>query len=83
MKRTNFDAFFVFICVKKFVIIILLILFALLNYSCATKRKANEYNDLRGLMLLENTQLGRNKHFNSPKYQRMLKNNYKKITKKR
>ena len=47
--------------------------------SCAVKRKTREYNDLRGLMLLENTQLGRNKHYNSPKYQRTLKNNYKRL----
>jgi len=68
---------------KKIIYIILLILFALILSGCATKRKAREYNDLRGLMLLENNQLGRNKHFNSPKYQRTLKNNYKKILKKR
>ena len=59
----------------------MLIIFAIILSGCATKRKAKEYSSLRGLMLLENTQLGRNKHFNSPKYQKTLKKNYKKFKK--
>ena len=68
---------------KRTVIIILLIISAIILSGCATKKKARTYGELRGLMLLENTQLGRNKHFNSPKYQKTLKKNYKKIQKKR
>ena len=68
---------------KKVAYIILLIIFALILSGCATKREAREYNDLRGLMLLKNTELGRNSHYNSAKYQRTLKKNYKKIVKKR
>ena len=74
--------FFVFIYMKRAIIIILLILAALIISGCATKRKAREYSSLRGLMLLDNTQLGRNKHYNSAKYQRTLKNNYKKLKKR-
>jgi len=66
---------------KRTIYIILLIIFAIILSGCATKRKAKEYSSLRGLMLLENTQLGRNKHFNSPKYQKTLKKNYKKFKK--
>ena len=66
---------------KRTVIIILLIIFAIIFTGCATKRKAREYSSLRGLMLLENTQLGRNKHYNSAKYQKTLKKNYKKFKK--
>lgn len=68
---------------KRTIIIILLIILAIIFSGCATKREARNYSELRGLMLLENTQLGRNKHYNSPKYQRTLKNNYKKFKKKR
>jgi len=66
---------------KRTIYIILLIIFAIILSGCATKRKAKEYSTLRGFMLLENTQLGRNKHFNSPKYQKALKKNYKKFKK--
>jgi hypothetical protein len=75
--------FFVFINVKKTVYIIIVIIFTIIFSGCATRKKARDYSELRGLMLLKNTELGRNKVYNSPKYQRMLKNNYKKIVKKR
>jgi uncharacterized protein YceK len=69
--------------VKRTAYIILLIILALILSGCATKKKARDYNEKRGLMLLENTQLGRNKHYNSTKYQKTLRNNYKKFHKKR
>ena len=68
---------------KRTILILILIIFTLLTCGCATKKKAREYNEKRGLMLLENTELGRNKHYNSAKYQKTLKKNYKKIQKKR
>jgi len=68
---------------KKILYILSLLILVLFLSSCATQRRAHDYNHLRGLMLLKNTQLGRNKHIMSPKYQRTLKNNYKKIHKKR
>ena len=51
--------------------------------GCATQRKAKAKVDLRGLMLLENTQLGINKVYHSKHYQKVLKRNYKKLYKKR
>ena len=44
---------------------------------------ACNYSEKRGLMLLKNTELGRNKHYNSPKYQRTLKHNYKRLSKRK
>ena len=64
-------------------IILLLIMFVLLLSGCATQRKTSYHNDMRGLMLLDNTQLGRNRLYNSSKYHKTLKHNYKKITNKR
>jgi hypothetical protein len=66
---------------KRTTYIILLIIFALFLGNCATQ-KARDYNNLRGLMLLQNTELRRNKIYNSPKYRRTLKHNSKKIFKK-
>lgn len=66
---------------KRTAYIILLIILALILSGCATKRKARDYGEKRGLMLLENTELGRNKHYNSAKYQKTLKKNYKKFKK--
>jgi hypothetical protein len=66
---------------KRIILIILLIIFSIIFGGCATKKKARDYSEKRGLMLLENTELGRNKHFNSPKYQKTLKKNYKKFKK--
>jgi hypothetical protein len=67
--------------VKKIIVIIFLLILSIIFGGCATKRKAKNYSELRGLMLLENTQLGRNKHYNSAKYQKTLKKNYKKFKK--
>ena len=39
------------------------------------------YNEKRGLMLLDNTMLGRNKHFNDKSYQNRLKKAYRKYHK--
>ena len=49
---------------KRLIIsVLVLLLFALALTSCATSRK--NQNELRGLMLLENLQLSRNKAFYS------------------
>jgi hypothetical protein len=65
---------------KRIIFIIILLLF---TNSCATRRKANEYNDLRGLMLLKNTELGKNKEFYKQKYYNPKKRNHRRILKKR
>jgi PBP1b-binding outer membrane lipoprotein LpoB len=65
---------------KRIILIIILILF---TSSCATRRKRMEYNDLRGLMLLENTQLGKNKEFYKQKYYNPKKRNHSRTLKKR
>jgi hypothetical protein len=67
--------------VKKSILILIVLIFTIIFSGCATKKKARDYGEKRGLMLLENTELGRNKHFNSAKYQKTLKKNYKKFKK--
>jgi hypothetical protein len=72
--------FFVFICIKRIIFIIILILF---TTSCATRRKGREYNDLRGLMSLDNTQLERNTEFHKQKYYSPKKRNHRWTLKKK
>jgi hypothetical protein len=67
----------------KRIVLILLVIFLMIFAGCATQRKAKAEVDLRGLMLLENTQLGINKVYHSKHYQKVLKRNYKKLYKKR
>lgn len=74
---------------KRVCIIILL----LLTFSCAPIKKTdyykrkhktentNSYTEKRGLMLLENSQLGRNKYMQSKGYQKKLKQSHKKYHK--
>ena len=68
---------------KRFLVFIMILLLSMLIGGCSTSKKAfdkkrthsisgKDYKANRGLMLLENTQLGRNKYFYS-------KNNQKKI----
>ena len=66
---------------RKTLYIIIVIIFAIIFSSCATKRKANDFNEKRGLMLLENTELKRNNYFNSREYHRKLKRVEKKFMK--
>jgi hypothetical protein len=49
--------------------------------GCASRKKA--YSEKRGLMLLENTQLGRNKGYYSKHKAKKLDRHYKKIVKNR
>lgn len=70
-------------CVKRITYIILLLILALFLSNCATKRKANEYNNLRGLMLLDNRELKINKQYYHQKYYNQKKNKSKKYLKKR
>jgi len=65
----------------KRIIIFLLIILALILSGCATKKKARDYNEKRGLMLLENTELKRNSYFNSREYQKKKKRVEKKFMK--
>jgi hypothetical protein len=48
---------------RSIISLLVLLLFTLLLTSCATSRK--NHSELRGLMLLDNLQLGRNKAFYS------------------
>jgi hypothetical protein len=62
------------------VLVFLLLTVALAG--CASSKK-KIYNEKRGLMLLENTQLGRNKGYYSKHKARTIDHSYKKILKKR
>ena len=66
---------------KLFIAVLILLLFAVASAGCASAKK--NYNEKRGLMLLENTQLGRNKGYYSKHKSKKLDKNYKKIVKKR
>jgi hypothetical protein len=70
---------------KKYILFILLILLV----GCAPSSKSfykkkhptentKSYSEKRGLMLLENTQMGRNKYMQSKNYNKTLKNSRKK-----
>jgi hypothetical protein len=67
----------------KRIVFILSIIFLMIFTGCATQRKAKTEVELRGLMLLENTSMGRNKVYHSKHYEKVLKRNYKKLYKNR
>jgi hypothetical protein len=62
-------------------VLIVLVLSAA-STGCASGKKKS-YSEKRGLMLLENTQLGRNKGYYSKHKARTIDRNYKKLVKKR
>ena len=64
---------------KMFTSVLILLLLAVAG--CATGKK--NYSEKRGLMLLETTQLGRNKGYYSKHKAKKSDKNYKKIVKKR
>ena len=66
---------------KLFISVIVLLLLDAAFAGCASKKK--NYSEKRGLMLLENTQLGRNKGYYSKHRTKQIDKNYKKIQKKR
>ena len=66
---------------KLFMSVLILLLLAVTFASCASAKK--NYNEKRGLMLLESTQLGRNKGYYSKHKAKKSDKNYKKIVKKR
>jgi len=66
---------------KLFISVIVLLLLEAAFAGCAAKKKS--YSEKRGLMLLENTQLGRNKGYYSKHRAKQIDKNYKKIQKKR
>jgi uncharacterized protein YcfL len=66
---------------KLFISMLILLLFAAADSGCASRKK--NYNEKKGLMLLESTQLGRNKGYYSKHKKKKLDKNYKKIQKKR
>ncbi len=66
----------------RFIIsVLILVVLASVSGGCASGKKA--YNEKRGLMLLENTQLGRNKGYYSKHKAKTLDRSYKKIKKNR
>jgi hypothetical protein len=66
---------------KLIISVLILLLLAGALTGCASKKKS--YSEMRGLMLLENTQLGRNKGYYSKHKAKKINKNYKKIVKKR
>jgi hypothetical protein len=64
-----------------FISVLILLLLAAASAGCASGKK--NYSEQRGLMLLETTQLGRNKGYYSRHKAKKLDKNYKKIVKKR
>ena len=66
---------------KLFMSVLILLLLAVTFAGCASAKK--NYNEKRGLMLLESTQLGRNKGYYSKHKAKKSDKNYKKIVKKR
>jgi hypothetical protein len=66
---------------KLFISVLILLLLAVAISGCASRKK--NYNEKRGLMLLESTQLGRNKGYYSKHKAKKADKNYKKIAKKR
>ena len=66
---------------KLIISVLILLLLEVALAGCASKKKS--YSEMRGLMLLENTQLGRNKGYYSKHKAKKVNKNYKKIVKKR
>ena len=66
---------------KLFMSVLILLLLAVTFAGCASAKK--NYSEKRGLMLLESTQLGRNKGYYSKHKAKKSDKNYKKIVKKR
>jgi hypothetical protein len=61
--------------------VVVLLVFTVALAGCASGKKS--YSEKRGLMLLENTQLGRNKGYYSKHKAKKIDRDYKKIVKKR
>jgi uncharacterized protein YcfL len=66
---------------KLFISVPILLLLAVAVSGCASRKK--NFNEKRGLMLLESTQLGRNKSYYSKHKAKNIDKNYKKVVKKR
>jgi hypothetical protein len=67
--------------VKSIIFVFLLLILEVASGGCASSKK--NYREKRGLMLLESTQLGRNKGYYSKHKAKKLNNEYRKIVKKR
>ena len=67
---------------KKFVYIIILIVFSLFISGCATKRKSQYNNVSRNLMMQDTKELDRNKGYYNSKHIKQVKKNYNKNMKK-
>jgi len=67
--------------IKSVISVLLILLLAVPLSSCSSAKKSR--TELRGLMLLDNTQLGRNKSYYSKHHAKKLKKSYRKYEKKK
>lgn len=67
--------------IRSVISVLILILLAVPFTCCSSAKKSHA--ELKGLMLLENTQLGRNKSYYSKHKSSKLKKSYKKYEKKK
>jgi hypothetical protein len=68
--------------IRSIMSVLVFLLLTVAPSGCASSKK-KIYNEKRGLMLLENTQLGRNKGYYTKHKAKTLDRSYKKILKKR
>ena len=67
---------------KRRLIILIILISVLITCSCATQEYAATYRKQKSLMLLDNTDLGRNSKYYKQKHTRYNKSNYNKHIKK-
>lgn len=67
--------------IRSIISVLALLVLIIALAGCATRKK--DYQSRRGLMLLETTQLGRNKGYYSKHKAKTIDHEYKKIVKKR
>jgi uncharacterized protein YceK len=67
--------------IRSIMAVLVLLVITIALAGCASSKK--NYREKRGLMLLDNTQLGRNKGYYSKHKAKTLDHAYKKIVKKR
>lgn len=66
---------------RAIVIFLVLVILTGMGTGCESSKRA--YSEKRGLMLLENTQLGKNRGYYSKHHKKKINKGYKKVHKKR